>query len=221
MPLLVRLLIETTPAESILILSDPVVLKDKLSANAENPVVVLPVNLSDGNAVVPAGSCNAPVIVSPAFKTLLEALPVTFAVIVVAEKLPDASRATIVLGVLSGVASVLIVISSVLVVIVKCGLAINVLKFKVTPVLFLNTSPVPAPTFAPVVASGKVKREKNIGSVSMIANGVLLSQLEPVYIVPERISTYACPAGVPEAKSAGRVQAPALATHRPFSTGLV
>ena len=93
-------------------------LNDKISLFAESPVVVLPVNVSDGNAVVPVGSCNAPVMVSPAFKTLSDAAPVKLAVIAPAVKLPDASRETIVLGVLAEVASTLNVMSSVLVVIV-------------------------------------------------------------------------------------------------------
>ena len=44
--------------------------------------------------------------ISPALSTLFDALPIKFAVMVPAEKLPDASRATMVLGVLASVASV-------------------------------------------------------------------------------------------------------------------
>ena len=65
-----------------------------------------------------AGIINEPVMVSPALSTLFEALPVKFAVIVVAAKLPDASRATIVLGVSALVASLVNVISFELLVIV-------------------------------------------------------------------------------------------------------
>src|SRR5579863_7563997 len=99
MPGVVNASIEIVPPEDIFNCSAPLVLKDKLPLLAESPLVVLPVNISDGNAVVPAGSCNAPVIVSPALSTLFDALPVKLAIIVLAEKLPDASRATIVLGV--------------------------------------------------------------------------------------------------------------------------
>src|SRR5690606_6923480 len=73
---------------------------------ADNPVVVLPVNTNDGNAVVPAGNCNAPVIVSPALRTLFDALPVKLATIVPALKLPEPSRNTIVFGVFKLVAVV-------------------------------------------------------------------------------------------------------------------
>ena len=59
------------PPEEIFIRSSPLVLKDKLPVFAEKPLVVLPVNVSDGAAVVPAGSCNVPVMVSPVFVILL------------------------------------------------------------------------------------------------------------------------------------------------------
>ena len=62
---------ETMPPEEIFIRSVPLVLNDKLLELADNPVVVLPVKVSDGNAVVPAGSCSVPVIVSPDLLTLL------------------------------------------------------------------------------------------------------------------------------------------------------
>src|SRR5205085_1302160 len=100
-PALFNPLIDTTPVADIFIRSVAAVLNDKVFAvAADNPVVVLPVNTNDGAAVVPAGSCNAPVMVSPAFNTLFEALPVKLAVMVPALKLPDASRATNVLAVL-------------------------------------------------------------------------------------------------------------------------
>ena len=172
--------IEIAPPEAIFIRSTALVLNDKSPPLADKPDVVLPVNTNDGNAVVPAGNCSVPVIVSPALRTLFEALPVKLAVMVPAEKLPETSRATMVLGVLVLVASTLIAISSALVVIFKWVSAISDLKFNVTPVLFLNMSPVPAPTFAPLVVLGNVKSENSIGSVSIIAAGVLHSQLDPV-----------------------------------------
>jgi len=116
-PAVVNALIEIVPPEDIAIRSNALVLNDNSPALADNPEVVLPVNTNDGNAVVPAGNCNVPVMVSPALSTLLDALPVKLAVIVPAAKLPEASRATIVLGVFVLVASVPMVISSALVVI--------------------------------------------------------------------------------------------------------
>ena len=79
---------------------------DKLPELADNPDVVLPVNTNDGKAFVPAGNCNVPVMVSPALRTLSAAAPIKLAIIVPAEKLPDASRATIALAVLRLVAVV-------------------------------------------------------------------------------------------------------------------
>ena len=98
--------IDTVPPEDIFIRSKPLVLNDRFPELADNPEVVLPVNTSDGNAVVPAGSCNVPVIVSPALSTLLDALPLKFAITVLAEKLPEPSRNTMVFGVLVLVAVV-------------------------------------------------------------------------------------------------------------------
>jgi hypothetical protein len=94
------------PLEEIFSCSTPAVLNDSAPALADKPVVVLPVNTNDGNAVVPAGSCNVPVIVSPALSTFNDAAPVKLAVIVPAEKLPDESRATIAFAVLRLVAVV-------------------------------------------------------------------------------------------------------------------
>ena len=60
------------PPEVIFNLSSAFVLNDNVFAvAADNPVVVLPVNTNDGAAVVPAGSCNVPVMVSPERDTLL------------------------------------------------------------------------------------------------------------------------------------------------------
>src|SRR5437868_1707553 len=72
------------------------------AAAADRPVLVLPVNLSVGLAAEPAGNVSAPVIVSPVFKRLRDALPVSVpvrlpvivAVIVPAAKLPETSRVT-------------------------------------------------------------------------------------------------------------------------------
>src|SRR6266404_4614028 len=105
---------EIDPPDAIFILSIAFVLNDKFPVVADKPLVVLPVNTNAGNAVVPAGICKVPVIVSPALSTFNDALPVTlpvtlpikFAVIVPAEKLPDASRATIAFAVLALVAVV-------------------------------------------------------------------------------------------------------------------
>src|SRR5438477_7097712 len=63
-PAVVNASIEITPLEDIAIRSTALVLIDKLSAiGADNPVVVLPVNTNDGDAVVPAGNSNEPVII--------------------------------------------------------------------------------------------------------------------------------------------------------------
>ena len=105
-PGLVNADIEITPPEAIFIRSKPLVLNDKLSELADKPEVVLPVNTSDGNAVVPAGNCKVPVIVSPVRNTLSEAAPRRLAIIVPALKLPNASRATMVFAVLRFVAVV-------------------------------------------------------------------------------------------------------------------
>src|SRR5213075_1090121 len=103
------LLIDTTPAEEIFMRSAAAVLSDNVSvAGVDKPVVVLPVKFNDGASVVPTGNVKFPVIVSPDFNTLFDALPVKFAVIVPALKLPDASRATMELAVFALVASVVI-----------------------------------------------------------------------------------------------------------------
>lgn len=70
-PTVVNESIATVPPADIFILSKPLVLNDKVPALADNPVVVLPVNTNDGAAVVPAGNCKVPVIVSPERETLL------------------------------------------------------------------------------------------------------------------------------------------------------
>ena len=60
----------TAPAGSIEILPFPVVLSTRVSATAaERPAVALPVKFREGLAALPAGSCNGPVMVSPAFNT--------------------------------------------------------------------------------------------------------------------------------------------------------
>jgi len=108
-PAVVNASIDIVPPEEIFNCSTPLVLNDKDPVFADNPLVVLPVKTRDGNAVVPAGSCNVPVMVSPALSTFNEALPVTFpvtlpikfAVIVPATKFPDPSRTTILPGVLA------------------------------------------------------------------------------------------------------------------------
>jgi hypothetical protein len=86
------------PPEEIFNCSTPAVLKDKDPVFADSPVVVLPVNTSDGAVVVPAGSCNVPVKVPPVSGRSNDACPVTlpikFALIVPAEKLPELSRTT-------------------------------------------------------------------------------------------------------------------------------
>ena len=48
--------IDTVPPEEILSCSVPLVLNERLPLDAESPVVVLPVNTSDGDVVEPAGS---------------------------------------------------------------------------------------------------------------------------------------------------------------------
>src|SRR5579872_6954265 len=92
------------PPEEIFNCSTPAVLKDNDPVFADKPVVVLPVNTNDGNAVVPAGSCNVPVKVPPVNGRSNDACPVTlpikFALIVPAAKLPELSRTTISLATL-------------------------------------------------------------------------------------------------------------------------
>src|SRR5579872_7004473 len=94
------------PPEEIFNCSTPAVLNDSDPALADKPVVVLPVNTNDGNAVVPAGSCNVPVMVSPALSTLADAAPVKLATTVPALKFPELSRATIAFAVFKLVAVV-------------------------------------------------------------------------------------------------------------------
>ena len=89
------------------ILSTPLVSNDNVFAvAADKPVFVLPVNCNDGAAAVPAGNVNVPVNVPPVRGRSNDACPVRLAVMVPAEKLPDASRATIALAVLALVAVV-------------------------------------------------------------------------------------------------------------------
>ena len=82
-PAVVNPSMETVPPEDIFMLSTPLVLNDKLLLLAESPVVVDPVKVRDGAAVVPAGSCSVPVMVSPAFATL------PFNCVCTAEVVPD------------------------------------------------------------------------------------------------------------------------------------
>src|SRR5436190_1322091 len=175
----------------------------------------------------PAVSCNrsslraamlsVPVIVSPALSTLSEAAPVNEPA-----KAPLPLRATIVSAVLVLVASVAKVISLVPLVIVRCGsLVANVFRLMVLAVLSLKIMPAPEPTFAAVVCPGSENWAKEIGSVSIIANGVSQTHPEPALTVPDKMRTYAVPAVSPLAKSDGRVHAPECATHNPFSTGSV
>lgn len=125
-----------------------------------------------------------------------------------AENLPEASRLTITFAVLALSASVFIVISSVLLLIMISVPAINDLKLSVVPILSLKIKPVPAPTFAARVTSGKENNTKVIGSVSITAVGVVQSQLEPALVAPDIISTYDWSARFPVAKSAGLIQTP-------------
>ena len=75
------------------------------------PVLRSPVKVSDGVEADARGTTNAPVMVSPAFSTLLDAAPVNAAVIVPAVKLPLASRATIADAVLALVAVVALLLT--------------------------------------------------------------------------------------------------------------
>ena len=104
-----NLLIIVVVVASMVIASIPFASKEILLVVAERPVLVLPVNCNEGIAALPEGNIKVPVIVSPDFNTFNEALPVTFpvklAVMIFAAKLPEASRFTIVLAVLSAVAS--------------------------------------------------------------------------------------------------------------------
>lgn len=115
----------------------------------------------------------------------------SLALMAAAAKLPAASLLTIVLTAFVLVAFVLKVISLALFVTTISDPADNDLKLSVVPVLSLKTNPAPAPTFAPRIISGKEKRTKEIGSVSIIAVGVTQSQLEPAFTEPEEIRTYA------------------------------
>jgi len=74
---------DNTPAADIFIRSTPAVLIDRLSFVVERPVVGLPVKFSDGAEVVPAGSVNVPVILSPALAILL------FSCVCTEEVVPD------------------------------------------------------------------------------------------------------------------------------------
>jgi hypothetical protein len=104
-PAVANALIEIVPPDDIFRRSKALVLNDKSPLFVDNPLVVLPVNISEGNAVVPAGNCKVPVMMSPVLSTLLDALPVTFptkfALIVPALKLPEPSRTTILPAVLA------------------------------------------------------------------------------------------------------------------------
>src|SRR5206468_1856207 len=53
-------LIDIVPPDDILSLSVPFVFSERLPPLAERPVVVLPVKVNDGDALVPAGSCKVP-----------------------------------------------------------------------------------------------------------------------------------------------------------------
>ena len=89
MPAVVKQLTDTTPAELIFIRSTPAVLIESVSATAvESPVVVLPVKLIDGLAVVPAGARKLPVNVPPVNGKFPDAIPVSAPVNVVAVMVP-------------------------------------------------------------------------------------------------------------------------------------
>ena len=51
--------------------------------------------------------------------------------------------------------------------------ASNDLRFRITPVLSLNIKPVPEPTFAAVVELAALNKVKAMGSVPIIAVGVV------------------------------------------------
>ena len=70
-PAAVKPAIETVPPDDIPILSEPLVLKYKAPALAESPVLVLPVKVSEGADVLPAGNCRVPLMVPPVSESLL------------------------------------------------------------------------------------------------------------------------------------------------------
>lgn len=90
----------------MLILSTPLVFNDNPPEVEDKPVPREPVNVSVGEDGFPTGNCKIPVIVSPAFKTLLVAEPESVADIIPALKFPEASLATIAEGVFEEVAVV-------------------------------------------------------------------------------------------------------------------
>ena len=87
-PAIVNPLIETTPEEFIFIRSEAPVLTDSDDALAEKPVVVLPLKLIEGLAVVPAGTRTFPVNVPPVNGKFPDAVPVKAPLNVVAPMVP-------------------------------------------------------------------------------------------------------------------------------------
>ncbi len=63
--------IDTVPPDDIAMLGDPAVLKVKLFADAERPVVGLPEKFNEGFAADPAGTVRLPVMVPPEIGSLL------------------------------------------------------------------------------------------------------------------------------------------------------
>ena len=76
------------PEELIFIRSEPPVLNDKLPADADRPVVVLPVKLIEGLAAEPAGICKFPLNIPPDEGKFPEAVPVNAPTNVVAVMVP-------------------------------------------------------------------------------------------------------------------------------------
>lgn len=97
-PTALRLFTRNVPEALKLPRSCPFVRKERTFAIEEIPLVVLPANVNAGDDKVPDGNCNVPVIVSPIFRTLFEALPTREAKTVPNEALPLPSRTTMVDG---------------------------------------------------------------------------------------------------------------------------
>ena len=141
-------------------------------------MVAVPMRM-DGSPLAPAGNNTGPLNVPPVDNKFKEAAPVRDAVITPALKLPDPSLATTLDAVLVEVASTAIFTSFVSVLIIMNPAFSNVRKFKVVPVTFRNTLPVPVPTLAPAIATGAENSTKPSGSIPITAFGVLQTHEDP------------------------------------------
>ena len=112
---------------------------------------------------MPAGSVSVPVIVSPDLRTFSDAAPVKLAVIVPAEKLPDALRATIAFAVLAEVAVVA--------------------EFATLPAVemvanFVSTIAAAGSTSAFTINELEINPEALLCKIPAVLNGVMVNELE-------------------------------------------